>query len=77
MKNCGNCIHWKQAKPYTWGICHAPLPFWAEHTQQPPLKVDDARARDCGTYELNEFDGIKVQHTRIDEAARIRPGRRG
>lgn len=49
---CGNCRWWERAAQYRWGMCQAPLPFWVEEAEDPPIAgrcifPDSAGASDC------------------------------
>lgn len=48
-KICSNCLHWKRAKPYAWGICKHPVPFWC-HSSSPMIAPKEPRAEQCDGY---------------------------
>jgi hypothetical protein len=49
MVNCGNCIYWVQTKPYRWGSCMCPIPFWVEVYEGNSLLVPDTGI-DCASF---------------------------
>ena len=49
---CSSCVHFEQAKPYRWGLCKSPLPWWVE-SNSPAVHPDKNNAKDCDCYAPN------------------------
>ena len=47
--SCSSCVHFEQAKPYRWGLCKSPLPWWVE-SNSPAVHPDKNNAKDCDCY---------------------------
>lgn len=50
--SCSACVHFEQAKPYKWGLCTHPLPWWIE-SKSPTIHHDENNAKDCDCYTPN------------------------
>jgi hypothetical protein len=47
--SCSTCVHFGQAKPYRWGLCKHPLPWWVLPIS-PNVHPEDNNAKDCDCY---------------------------
>jgi hypothetical protein len=50
--SCSACVHFEQAKPYRWGLCKHPLPWWVE-SRSPTVHPEQNNAKDCDCYTPN------------------------
>lgn len=52
--SCGNCKHWSQQKPYQWGVCTVPIPWWATDAitdNNTVIHADNNNAGFCDCYD--------------------------
>ena len=59
---CSTCVHFEQAKPYRWGACKHPLPWWVLPIS-PTVHPEDNNAKDCDCYAPNA--GLEPRGNRV------------
>ena len=57
--DCSACAHFEQAKPYRWGLCKHPLPWWVE-SNSPTVHPNENNAKDCECYTPNVKDQARL-----------------